>query len=288
MNPKISIVTPSFNQGGFIEETVNSVINQRYPNLEYIVIDGGSTDRTTEILKKYQHHFSYYVSERDQGHGDAINKGFAKSTGEIMGWINSDDKYYPWTFATIADIFSEFPDVSWIVGKNSWYDSRGRLYHTDSVFKNKYDFLRGRYAWIQQESVFWRRSLWEKAGAGIDTSYSYMVDGNLWGRFFRYEPLWHLDRVIGGYRLHSSNRAGLNQSTIENEMNRVVADLRAVSSEGDLSIADQLTSFEASPSWVRRLKKKFGSGRALIQTAGYPCLAWVDDRWVKVKKDYIL
>src|SRR5215204_5758135 len=109
--PKISIVTPSYNQAEFIEETILSVINQNYPNLEYIVIDGGSTDGSVEIIKKYEQYFSYWVSEPDKGHADALNKGFAKATGEVMAWINSDDKYFPWTFATVAEVYSQFPEV---------------------------------------------------------------------------------------------------------------------------------------------------------------------------------
>src|SRR3954447_20687666 len=112
--PKISIVTPSYNQRQFIEQTILSVINQNYPALEYIIVDGGSTDGTVDVIRKYKDRLAGWTSEPDKGQYDAINKGFARATGEIMGWINSDDQYLPWTLATVARIFSQFPEVEWV------------------------------------------------------------------------------------------------------------------------------------------------------------------------------
>ncbi|WP_461485736.1 glycosyltransferase family 2 protein, partial [Pedobacter sp.] len=103
--PKISIVTPSYNQGQYIEETILSILNQNYPNLEYIIIDGGSTDHTVEIIKKYEDRITYWVSEKDNGQSHAINKGFEKATGEIFAYLNSDDCYYPNTFWEIANTY---------------------------------------------------------------------------------------------------------------------------------------------------------------------------------------
>src|SRR5579859_3708649 len=101
--PRISIVTPSFNQRAFLEETIRSVLDQRYPNLEYVIIDGGSTDGSVDIIRKYERHLAFWVSEPDGGQYDAINKGFAHTTGELLGWLNADDKYLPWSFSTLAD-----------------------------------------------------------------------------------------------------------------------------------------------------------------------------------------
>ena len=159
--PKISIVTPSHNQGQLIEETIRSVLSQEYPNLEYIIIDGASTDNSVEIIKKYEQHLAYWVSEPDEGHAHALNKGFSRATGEIMAWINSDDKYLPWTFSVVAEVFNTHKDIEWITGYHSLWDIYGRQVKALAVYKNIYDFLLGRYDWIQQESVFWRRSLWE-------------------------------------------------------------------------------------------------------------------------------
>lgn len=220
--PKISIVTPSFNQGQFLEDTILSVVNQNYPNLEYIIIDGGSTDGSVEIIKKYEKYLAYWVSEPDKGHGHALNKGFARSTGEIMAWINSDDKYYPYTFNTIAEIFNSFRDINWIQGKNSWVDLSGRLLDVQFSYINIFSYLLGEYKWIQQESVFWRRSLWERSGAHISEKLELMFDGELWTRFFLVDDLWHLDLVISCFRIHEKNRSYLQIDKVYQEMNDVI------------------------------------------------------------------
>src|SRR4051812_42913167 len=121
--PKISIVTPSFNQGQYIEQTILSIINQGYPNLEYIIIDGGSTDNTFDIIKKYEKHITYWVSEADDGQSNALNKGLAKCTGDIFNWINSDDYLEQGTLFLIADIFNQDPATSLICGFGSIFNS---------------------------------------------------------------------------------------------------------------------------------------------------------------------
>jgi glycosyltransferase involved in cell wall biosynthesis len=219
--PKISIVTPSFNQGHFIEHTLKSVLDQNYPNLEYIVIDGKSTDNSIEIIKKYSDRLSYWVSEKDNGHGNAINKGFQSSTGEIMAWINSDDMYFPWTLRVVSEVFTLFPHVNWIVGLNSFIKNSS-IFRVEKIYKNKYDFMLGDYKWIQQESVFWRRSLWEKAGGKLNEDYSLMIDGELWCRFFLFDKLYHLDTILAGYRAHDTNRAGTFYKECLVEMDRAI------------------------------------------------------------------
>jgi glycosyltransferase involved in cell wall biosynthesis len=114
--PKISIITPSFNQGKFLEETILSIISQKYPSLEFIIIDGGSTDESVEVIKKYGQHITYWISEKDNGQAEAINKGFEKATGEIITWLNSDDLYEKDALLTIGKMFAESPDVDFIFG----------------------------------------------------------------------------------------------------------------------------------------------------------------------------
>lgn len=224
--PKISIVTPSLNQAAFLEETIRSVLDQEYPSLEYVIVDGGSTDGSAGIIEKYGDRLHGWVSEKDQGHAHAINKGFSLTSGEIMAWINSDDKYLPWTFRVVAEIFTRFPRVSWITGFNAWWNDQGVLTAAGRCQRNIYDFLLGNYEWIQQESVFWRRSLWEKAGGCVDGSFRFMVDGELWSRFFLHDDLVSLDCILGGYRVHSGNRALRNRDACRAEMEKAVAAMR--------------------------------------------------------------
>lgn len=224
--PKISIVTPSYNQAEYLEETICSVLDQGYPNLEYIIIDGGSVDGSVDIIKKYEKNFKYWVSERDNGHGEALNKGFSKTTGEIMAWLNSDDKYVAGALFSVAEIFVQFNDVSWITGKHGWWSKEGKFIDEKHVYKNIYDYLIGDYKWIQQESTFWRRKLWELAGGHINENYKLMVDGELWTKFFYYDDLWHVNKVLSGYRVHDTNRAKLYSQEITQEMEQAIELLR--------------------------------------------------------------
>ena len=127
MNLKISVVTVCYNMAQYIEATIKSVLSQGYPNLEYIIIDGGSTDGTQQIIEKYQDQLAYYVSEPDNGMYDAINKGFLKATGDIIAWINADDIYMPWTLHTINDVFTCFPETKWLGGKYAFLNENGTL-----------------------------------------------------------------------------------------------------------------------------------------------------------------
>src|SRR4030095_1996873 len=198
--PKISIVTPSFNQAEFLEATFQSVLSQSSPNLEYIVVDGGSTDGSVEIIKRYSRHLSWWCSQPDKGQYDAINKGFERSTGEIMAWLNSDDMYCSWAFKTVASIMSEIAEAEWLTTLHPGYwDWQGYCTLFDFIpGYSREAFLDGPYLpggaltsvpvfgstnSIQQESTFWRRSLWEKVGGRICTEYQLAADFDLWSRF---------------------------------------------------------------------------------------------------------
>lgn len=199
--PRISIVTPSYNKADYLEKTILSVLSQNYPNLEYIIIDGGSTDGSVNIIKKYSEYLSYWVSEPDDGVYYAIKKGFEHSTGDIMAWIGADDMYYPNSFFVVAQIFSDFPQVSWLVGAQSNFDERGRTVNVDvSPYFNHLSFMMHKYKWIQQESIFWRRDLYERVG-GVGTKYKLAGDFDLWMRFSRYEKMFITDSLIAGFRI---------------------------------------------------------------------------------------
>lgn len=218
---KISIVTPSYNQAGFLEDTIKSVLSQNYPNLEYIIIDGGSTDGSLEIIEKYSDRLHFWCSEPDLGHYDAINKGFRKSTGEVMGWLNSDDLYFSFCLKTINSIFSELPPVNWLTtSRAACWDFYG--FCTDiATYKgfSKEAFLDGRYLpfpgrhhksgyrFIQQESTFWRRNLWQRAGATIATEFDLAGDFDLWRRFYMHDDLHGVSSPLGGFRARQGQRS---------------------------------------------------------------------------------
>ncbi len=210
MNPlRISVVTPSFNQAQFLDAAMQSVLCQNYANLEYVVMDGGSTDGSVDLIRRRSSQLHYWISEPDDGPGDAINKGFARTTGDIMAWLNSDDMYQPWTFAVVDEIFRAFPVVDWITGIPAFWDVKGRIIGAHSNYpKTKFDYLLGNYQWIQQESVFWRRALWDRAGGRLNTPQTKIaIDTELWSRFFDLTQLYHVGCIIGGFRFWGGNRS---------------------------------------------------------------------------------
>jgi glycosyltransferase involved in cell wall biosynthesis len=230
---KISIVTPSYNQAQFLEETINSVLSQRDPNLEYVVVDGGSTDGSVDIIRHHAPQLTHWVSEPDKGQYDAINKGFAKTTGDVMAWLNSDDKYTPWSFSIVREIFSVCPEVEWVstVQPLSW-NVRGQATALNfSGGFNRASFLkggnlptRGSYGrrYIQQESTFWRRSLWERAGGHIDTSFQLAADFELWARFYRHADLYGVLAPLGGFRAHGNQKSVLHVNEYLEEAERIL------------------------------------------------------------------
>lgn len=224
--PKISIVTPSFNQGEFLEECIDSILSQNYPNLEYIIMDGGSTDNSVEIIKKYEKYLTYWRSGRDAGQYAAIDEGFKKTTGEIMAWLNSDDKYHHLAFYKVAYIFSKHRDIEWVTGRPTVLDKDANVYwiyeHLPTFCREKYLKKIYRDPFIQQESTFWRRSLWEKAGGMLSSDLTYAGDLELWRRFFRVAQLYTVDTLVGGYRLHGNQKAALFMDKYAEEAEKVL------------------------------------------------------------------
>lgn len=209
--PRISIVTPSYNQAPYLEECIDSVLSQGYPNLEYVVMDGGSNDGSVEIIKKYEKHLTYWQSCQDGGHYAAINTGFSKTSGEIMAWLNSDDRYHPNAFLKVACAFSEHPEVNWLTGRRTVFNEDGTLQGMDRFYP-QYSIkkmLSGYFdtPCIMQETTFWRRLLWEKAGGHLDLAYKLAADTELWLRFFRTDFLHTLDALLGGFRKQAGNRS---------------------------------------------------------------------------------
>jgi glycosyltransferase involved in cell wall biosynthesis len=224
--PKISIVTACLNSIDYIEETIKSILNQNYPNLEYIIIDGGSTDGTIEVVERYKSQLKYFISEKDTGHANALNKGFKVSTGEIMGFLNADDIYMPWTFKIISNIFLNFKDTNWITGISSFINDKSENIGIGLVYKNIQDYLNYNHRYIQQESTFWKRSLWEKAGGCMNEEYKFSIDTDLWARFFLHERLYHLNSVIASFRHHLKCRSHNNSHLLFKEENLIIEKLK--------------------------------------------------------------
>jgi glycosyltransferase involved in cell wall biosynthesis len=226
--PKISIITPVINRVQFLEETILSVISQGYPNLEYIIIDGGSTDGSLEIIKKHEKFISYWVSEPDSGMYHAIQKGFDRSTGEIMAWLNSDDIYKPVSLNMIASIFND-TEVEWITGMGSLYNKEGNCVKTNNLMKwSKSRVWLKDYKWIQQENTFWKRSLWEKSGGSINIDLKYAGDFELWCRFFKHAELYSVHTSFAGFRLHGSQFTTAFKKEYETEACSIAKEFKPV------------------------------------------------------------
>jgi glycosyltransferase involved in cell wall biosynthesis len=203
---KISIVTPCFNSVRFIEETILSVLNQSYDNIEYIIIDGGSTDGTVDIIRQYQDRLAYWVSEPDQGMYDAINKGFEKATGDVFYWINADDTVLPEAFQTIVAAFLSHTEIDWIHGRTLYINEASQvtrkgplyLFHSQNIAKG-YNGLCEHF--VQQHCCFWRAKLWEKHGP-IPAHLRYAGDYWLWTQFAKTSSLISLNYPVATFRQH--------------------------------------------------------------------------------------
>lgn len=212
--PRITIVTPSYNQGPFIEETIRSVLAQGYPNLEYMIIDGGSTDDSVDIIKKYAPWLTYWVSEKDRGQSDAIDKGFKKATGEIMAYINSDDRYMPYTFRLIAQLIGSNPDVDWITGHSGFLVDSDVISprHKHCYAYNARLFKLGFHTpWFfgipQQVSTFWRKALYVKAGNVVNHEFYHAMDFNLWIRMAQFSVPVFLPAAIAQLRQQPNQKS---------------------------------------------------------------------------------
>jgi glycosyltransferase involved in cell wall biosynthesis len=226
--PLISIVTPCFNAARFLDAAMRSVLAQDWPAIEYAVADGGSTDGSVEIIRQHENLLAWWTSGRDGGQYAALNTAFARTRGEIMGWLNADDQYTPWALSVVGEIFATFPEVEWLTTRFPLrWDERGRAVRC--VRRSGYSraaFLAGENlpagawrheGWIQQESTFWRRSLWERAGATLDTRWKLAADFDLWARFFQHAELVAVETPLGGFRLHADQKTSQAKTAYHEE-----------------------------------------------------------------------
>lgn len=218
--PLISIVTPSYNQAFFLEEAIYSVLSQNYANLEYIIIDGGSTDGSQEIIQKYNNQLTDWVSEPDLGQTDAINKGFARAHGDIFAWLNSDDRYQPGAFGEAVAFLKDNPQVGMVYGDANLIDETGNVLAKFPAAQTDYRRLRRGYVHIPQQSAFFRADLWRKVGP-LDPSFYFAMDYDLWVRLAKCAPLVYHPRLWADFRLHGSGKTSISDDRCWPEMLRV-------------------------------------------------------------------
>ncbi|PWB77377.1 MAG: glycosyltransferase [Anaerolineales bacterium] len=203
----VSVITPSFNQARYLEQTIQSVLGQDYPRLEYIVIDGGSTDGSVAVIEKYADKLAWWVSEKDSGQAEAINKGLARAGGGIVAWLNSDDYYLPDAISSAVKMFEANPDVVMVYGDMLAVDEHGQ---TINALKYKQLSLEDLLCFqiIGQPSVFFRREVLEQTGT-LDTNFHFLLDQHLWIRIAQHGKILHVDQIWSAARYHAQakNRA---------------------------------------------------------------------------------
>ena len=223
--PRISLVTPCLNQVDLIGKTLDSVLDQQYANLDYVVVDGASTDGSVEVIRARERHLSHWISEPDEGHYDALNKGFDKTSGAIMGYLNGDDVLLPGALALVAHIFTEFPEVEWLTGSHVAIDAAGRPVAAHSASEwSRWRLLSPRVTQFPgQESTFWRRGLWERAGGRMAAEFELAADFELWARFSRDATLHTVEAPIACFRHIEGQRSVALKDAYMDE----VAEIRA-------------------------------------------------------------
>jgi glycosyltransferase involved in cell wall biosynthesis len=206
MTPLVTIVTPSFNQARYLERTIRSILEQDYPHIEYFVMDGGSTDGSLDILQKYTDRIAGWVSEADKGQTDAINKGFARASGEILAWLNSDDTYNPGAVAAAVRFLHENPQVGLVYADANFIDEDDRILGRFPAAQTDYARLRRGYVHIPQQAAFWRADLWRQV-APLDPSFYFAMDYDLWVRLARLSEVRYLPGPVwANFRLHSTGK----------------------------------------------------------------------------------
>jgi glycosyltransferase involved in cell wall biosynthesis len=265
----ISIITPSFNQARYLEGTIQSVLTQDYPRIEYMVIDGGSTDGSIEIIKKYESRLAHWVSEKDNGQADAINKGLARVKGEIIAWLNSDDYYLPKAISAALKVFEENPEVVMVYGDLLAVDEHGQ---TINILKYKQLSLEDLLCFqiIGQPSVFLRREAYQKAGR-LDPTFHFLLDHHLWIRIAQQGKILHIPQTWAAARYHAEakNRAkaaefgreafqildwARSQPDLAESISRVERRARASAHRVDARyLLDGRQSFSALKAWIRAL-----------------------------------
>lgn len=218
--PLVSIVTPSFNQAPYLEATLRSVLEQDYPRIEYIVIDGGSSDGSRELIERYAPRLAYWVSESDLGQTDAINKGFSVAHGEILAWLNSDDTYRPGAVSQAVEYLTHHAEVGMVYGQAFYVDGDGRETARYPAGPTDHTGLRRGITTIPQQATFFRGKLWAMVGP-LDPSFYYAMDYDLWVRISAVSPIAYVPRPWANFRIHDLSKSRREAFRCWPEMMRV-------------------------------------------------------------------
>lgn len=221
--PKITIITPSFQQGQYLENTILSVLNQNYPNLEYMIFDGGSTDNSVEIIKKYESKLNFWSSEKDKGQSDAINKGFAKATGEIVTWLNSDDQLVEGTLFKIADYFVQNPKIYLVHGQTQFFGDQMTTHQSEPIFKDlQYLYWSGMC--FAQPSAFFRRLCLDQFGF-LNPAFHYGMDYDFFLQIALHHDFLQVKDLFARYLIHATSKTTLNNQGFAKEYAQVLSKL---------------------------------------------------------------
>ena len=218
--PLVSIITPSFNQARYLEATIESVLLQNYPRLEYSIVDGGSTDGSLEIIRKYEGRLAWWVSEKDQGQTDAINKGFAHARGDVLAWINSDDTYEPSAISSAVEFLQDHLEIGLVYGDANYINEDDRVIGRFPAAQTDLVRLRRGYVHIPQQAAFLRADLWRAVGP-LDPSFYFAMDYDLWVRLAARSQVKYIPQTWANFRLHTTGKTIAADNRCWPEMLRV-------------------------------------------------------------------
>ena len=244
---KISVITPSYNQASYLKQTMDSVLSQDILGMEYVVIDGCSTDGSVELIRSYENRLSAWVSEKDRGQADAVNKGAKRTTGAVIGWLNSDDLYLPGAVQKAMHFLESHPDVDAVYGDVLSIDGEGKLINVMRFDQYCAEDLMS-FRVISQPGVFFRRSAWDRAG-GLNLSYHYLLDHHLWLRMIAQGKFAYLPEPLAAARFHSAAKNRAHTEDFGREAYRLA----------DWLLTDPLTAQKAKP-----IEKQIRGGAAWL------------------------